>query len=169
MSEYAGKQFVGIDLHRQRSVIVRQTDTGEQLSTVRIVNDPVALGMEIERAGLNPEVVLEATDDSLTLARIASRLWQQRPHHGESLLKVSMVLGRLTHTGNYTPSLFTDDGDASIPSQPKNHQVLNESMDKLVQKFGRQSIYLGGAHNAIEAAPMRISFGHIPDLDVESD
>ncbi|MEB3064524.1 IS110 family RNA-guided transposase [[Mycobacterium] zoologicum] len=61
MSEYAGKQFVGIDLHRQRSVIVRQSDTGEQLSTVRIVNDPVALGLEIERAGSNPEVVLEAT------------------------------------------------------------------------------------------------------------
>lgn len=61
MSEYAGKQFVGIDLHRQRSVIVRQTDTGEQLSAVRIVNDPVALGLEIERAGPDPEVVLEAT------------------------------------------------------------------------------------------------------------
>lgn len=42
-------------------------------------------------------------------------------------------------------------------------------MDKIVQKFGKQSLYLGGAHNAIEAAPMRISFGHIPDLDVEGD
>jgi hypothetical protein len=61
MSEYDGKQFVGIDLHRQRSVIVRQTDTGEQLSTVRIVNDPVALQLELERAGTDPEVVLEAT------------------------------------------------------------------------------------------------------------
>ncbi|GAF51464.1 hypothetical protein RW1_098_00010 [Rhodococcus wratislaviensis NBRC 100605] len=61
MSEYDGKQFVGIDLHRQRSVIVRQTDTGEQLAVVRIVNDPVALGLQIEKAGPNPEVVLEAT------------------------------------------------------------------------------------------------------------
>jgi hypothetical protein len=61
MSEYDGKHFVGIDLHRHRSVIVRQTATGEQLSAVRIVNDPVALGLELERAGSNPEVVLEAT------------------------------------------------------------------------------------------------------------
>jgi hypothetical protein len=61
MSEYDGKQFVGIDLHRQRSVIVRQTSTGEQLAAVRIVNDPVALGLQIEKAGPNPEVVLEAT------------------------------------------------------------------------------------------------------------
>lgn len=61
MSEYDGKQFVGIDLHRQRSVIVRQTDTGERLAAVRIVNDPVALGLQLENAGQNPEVVLEAT------------------------------------------------------------------------------------------------------------
>ncbi len=31
MNEYDGKQFVGIDLHRQRSVIVRQSGSGEQL------------------------------------------------------------------------------------------------------------------------------------------
>src|SRR5258708_25081815 len=61
MSEYDGKQFVGIDLHRQRSVIVRQTDTGERLAAVRIVNDPVALGLELEKARQNPEVVLGAT------------------------------------------------------------------------------------------------------------
>jgi len=35
MEEYAGKQFVGIDLHRRRSVIVRTTETGEVLETVR--------------------------------------------------------------------------------------------------------------------------------------
>ncbi|MFB7326723.1 IS110 family transposase [Streptomyces sp. NPDC056190] len=61
MSEYDGHQYVGIDLHRRRSVIVRQTAEGEQLSTVRILNDPVALGLEIEKAGSRPDVVLEAT------------------------------------------------------------------------------------------------------------
>ncbi|NDV10367.1 IS110 family transposase, partial [Rhodococcus sp. IEGM 248] len=61
MYKYDGNQVVGIDLHRQRSVIVRQTDAGEQLSAVRIVNDPVALGLQIEKAGPNPVVVLEAT------------------------------------------------------------------------------------------------------------
>ena len=103
------------------------------------------------------------------LTRSASLLWRERPHHSEALLKVSMVLGRLTHVGNYTPSLFTDEKAHPVQAEKTNHQVLNESMDKLVQKFGRQSIYIGGAHNPIEAAPMRISFGHIPDLDVEKD
>jgi transposase len=61
VNEYDGRQFVGIDLHRRRTVIVRQSETGEQLSSTRIVNDPVALAREIGKAGVEPEVVLEAT------------------------------------------------------------------------------------------------------------
>ena len=39
MSEvYSGRQFVGMDLHRRRSVLVRMTESGEHLETVRIVN-----------------------------------------------------------------------------------------------------------------------------------
>ncbi len=59
--DYDGRQYVGIDLHRRRSVIVRMTPDGEQLGWVRIDNDPVALGLEIAKAGPDPEVVLEAT------------------------------------------------------------------------------------------------------------
>ena len=36
---YGGRQFVGMDLHRRRSVLVRMTDAGDVLETVRIVND----------------------------------------------------------------------------------------------------------------------------------
>jgi transposase len=58
---YVGQQFVGIDLHRRRSVIVRTTTTGEVLESVRIVNDADRLTEVIARAGEAPEVVLEAT------------------------------------------------------------------------------------------------------------
>jgi transposase len=61
VSEYDGQQFVGIDLHRRRSVIVRQTAAGEQLSVARIDNEPMALAAEVGKAGPAPEVVLEAT------------------------------------------------------------------------------------------------------------
>ena len=54
------KQYVGIDLHRRRSVIVRMTEDGEVLETVRIDNDPVALSLELAKAGPDPEVALEA-------------------------------------------------------------------------------------------------------------
>jgi transposase len=58
---YEGKQIVGIDLHRRRSVVVRMTEAGERLETVRISNDPEYLRQVMARAGEAPEVVLEAT------------------------------------------------------------------------------------------------------------
>ena len=58
---YDGHQVVGIDLHRRRSVLVRMTETGERLDTVRIDNDPMTLAAEIAKAGEHPQVVLEAT------------------------------------------------------------------------------------------------------------
>jgi len=54
-------QYVGIDLHRRRSVIVRRNGAGETLDTVRIDNDPVVLAAELAKAGEHPEVILEAT------------------------------------------------------------------------------------------------------------
>ncbi len=44
-------EYVGIDLHRRRSVIVRMSRDGEQLSTVKIDNDPIALAAAIALAG----------------------------------------------------------------------------------------------------------------------
>jgi transposase len=55
------QQYVGIDLHRRRSVIVRRDASGKTIETVRIDNDPVALAAEVTKAGAHPEVILEAT------------------------------------------------------------------------------------------------------------
>src|SRR4029453_10415663 len=60
-ADYDGRQIVGIDLHRRRTVIVRMTEAGDQLGCVRISNDPLVLAAEIAKAGEHPEVVLEAT------------------------------------------------------------------------------------------------------------
>jgi len=55
------QQYVGIDLHRRRSVIVRRNEAGETLETVRIDNSAMALATELAKAGEHPEVILEAT------------------------------------------------------------------------------------------------------------
>lgn len=55
------REYVGIDLHRRRSVIVRKNAAGEVLSKVRIDNSPMALAEAVAAAGPEPEVVLEAT------------------------------------------------------------------------------------------------------------
>jgi len=59
--EYAGKRYVGIDLHRRRSVIVAMSPQGEVLDTTRIDNDPFTLAELVASWGESPEVVLEAT------------------------------------------------------------------------------------------------------------
>ena len=58
---YDGRQVVGMDLHRRRSVLVRMTEDGRRLDTARITNSPAALRAEIAKAGISPRVVLEAT------------------------------------------------------------------------------------------------------------
>jgi transposase len=59
---YDGRQFVGIDLHRRRSVIVRMTPDGQRIGRpVRIDNDPFDLAQQVASWGESPEVVLEAT------------------------------------------------------------------------------------------------------------
>ena len=58
---YDGRQVVGMDLHRQRSVLVRMTEDGRKLETVRITNSAAALRREIAKAGEHPRVVVEAT------------------------------------------------------------------------------------------------------------
>jgi transposase len=58
---YDGKQFVGIDLHRRRSVVARIAETGEPLGWVQIINDRDQLALAMAEAGEDAEVVLEAT------------------------------------------------------------------------------------------------------------
>ena len=85
--DYAGRQVVGMDLHRHRSVLVRMTEDGRKLGTVRIVNSPAALRAELARAGENPRVVLEATygwywaADTLAAAGAEVHLAHRWPRH----------------------------------------------------------------------------------------
>ncbi len=53
--------YVGIDLHRRRSVIVVLDEDGEELWTRKIDNEPATLAAAIVDAGPDPEVAVEAT------------------------------------------------------------------------------------------------------------
>jgi hypothetical protein len=56
-----GGRYVGIDLHRRRSVIYTMDADGEAVSCVRIANDPLVLLEEVSRAGSDAEVVIEVS------------------------------------------------------------------------------------------------------------
>jgi hypothetical protein len=51
---YDGPEFVGMDLHRRRSVLVRMSADGRRLSTAKIANSAAELRREIARAGPAP-------------------------------------------------------------------------------------------------------------------
>src|SRR5256885_9215079 len=48
---YDGRQVVGMDLPRRRSVLVRMTEDGRRLGTARITNSPAGLRRGIAHAG----------------------------------------------------------------------------------------------------------------------
>jgi transposase len=54
-------RYVGIDLHRRRSVIFTMDSDGERLGCRRIANEPNALVEAVLEHGPAPEVVIEAT------------------------------------------------------------------------------------------------------------
>jgi transposase len=55
------RQYVAIDLHRLRSLIVREDEDGREAGVERIDNDPIALARAVAEAGPEPEVAIEAT------------------------------------------------------------------------------------------------------------
>jgi DNA polymerase-4 len=72
---------------------------------------------------------------------------------------VAVTLVQLSSAASCTRSLFDD-----------NHGGrLDQALDHLNLKYGKGTIYFGAAHSALQAAPMRIAFSHIPDLDLEAD
>ena len=139
----------------------------QRLRGVKMLSGKIHLSIRYVRGGAwERGTRMEVTDDSLIFAHLVGEMWKCRPPTcaKEPILKVSIVLEQLIHVANHTPSLFAS---SSIGQGGQSRAGLNASMDALVKKFGRRSIYLGGAHQAIDAAPMRISFGHIPDAEME--
>ena len=53
--------YVGVDLHRQRSVVVVLNEDGERVSWSRIDNTPANLAREVTSAGMDVDVAMEAT------------------------------------------------------------------------------------------------------------
>jgi transposase len=55
------RQYVAVDLHSRRSMIVRENEAADQRQVTRIDNDPMALAEALAEAGPSPEVAIEAT------------------------------------------------------------------------------------------------------------
>ena len=75
-------------------------------------------------------------------------------------LSVGVTLIHLGAEKDQTLPLFERDAKVS---------AFHAAIDKLNARYGKNTVYFGGAHTALDSAPARIAFTHIPDLEVEGD
>ena len=110
------------------------------------------------------DVALDPTSDTRALLAALDRIWQQYPPQasarGWEPMAVGVTLVDLSEARNESRSLFED--------SDQQHQ-LNAVIDALNLRYGKHALYYGGAASALDAAPMRIAFTHVPDLTRESD
>jgi DNA polymerase IV len=103
-------------------------------------------------------LTFQETQDTLECIRLMKILWAKRPAHDRNIMAVGITLFNLVAEDNHTLSLFPKSAD---------RKKLNVVMDGLNKKFGKDTLYYGGAFEALQDAPMRIAFNHIPDPELE--
>jgi len=108
----------------------------------------------------NQGLAFTTTSDSYFLSRAIKKLWNARPDHHLNISKINIVLHRLEPLKSYTPSLFDY-------AEVKNSEKLHQAIDQVIKKFGKQALYFGGAHGAMDTADPKIAFQHIPNLNNE--
>ncbi len=104
------------------------------------------------------ELTFTATSDTLVLTQALTKMLDRRTAGAGTPMQVSVTLTGLKPEGEKTISLFDDTARSS---------ALNAAVDELNLRFGKQALYFGEAHTALESSPARIAFNHIPDIVLE--
>lgn len=108
------------------------------------------------------ESAISPTDNTLTLIKALETFLQFYPNTKHEPYAVGVSFSGLVTADEAARDLFQ--------IEPlENEKKLNKAIDTLNLKFGKNTVYFGGAHQALKDAPMRIAFNHIPDLVVEGD
>jgi len=99
--------------------------------------------------------VFEPARDSLAIQRVLARVWNPPAHDRPK--QVIVVLSGLIPSRGVEASLF----DAAERSSE-----LSDVFDRITRRYGYDAIYTASMHHAKKAAPRRIAFGNIPDLNI---
>jgi DNA polymerase IV len=107
---------------------------------------------------------ISATDNTLALTDALEALFKALPRAHEKIdpIAVGVNFTALSNVQDAAYDLFAEKPSA-------NEKKLNKALDILNLKYGKNTVYFAGAHDALKDAPMRIAFNHIPDLVVEED
>ena len=107
---------------------------------------------------------VDATDRTQTLLNAVQSLYEklmlERAVRIGSPMAVGMAFSGLRPREGQSLSLFD--------AQP-NTEKLDRVVDQLNLKFGKNTLFWGGAFNAQKSGRMAIAFNHIPDLVIEAE
>jgi DNA polymerase-4 len=107
---------------------------------------------------------ISATDNTLALTDALEALFKEftSAHEKYEPIAVGVNFSGLANVQDAAYDLFAEKPSA-------NEKKLNKALDILNLKYGKNTVYFAGAHDALKNAPMRIAFNHVPDLVVEKD
>jgi DNA polymerase IV len=107
---------------------------------------------------------VDATDRTTTLLEAVQALYDSlmadRSVRNNTPMAVGMAFSGFTPREGQSLSLF---------DQAPNTEKLDRVVDQLNLRYGKNTLFWGGAFNAQRAARMAIAFNHIPDLVIEGD
>lgn len=106
-------------------------------------------------------VEVTPTQDTIQLTNVLSKILTERLPQTSEPMSVAVVLNKLYYADATPLAMF----DGTGPAREK----LNDGLDKINEKYGKNTIYMGTSWNAKHSAPMRIAFHHIPDLETDDD
>lgn len=107
-----------------------------------------------DKSRWSDELRFNDTQDTFELTANLRTLWKRRPRSSSAPRKVGICLARLIPASAHTDDLFSE-GVRRAP--------LLKAVDSLNAKLGKNAVFFGGAHGALNKAPTRIAFNHIPD------
>ncbi|MEO8205561.1 MAG: DNA polymerase, partial [Chthoniobacterales bacterium] len=117
--------------------------------TVRFVN----------QSRWSDELRFTETKDSIQLINHLNQLWKRLPESTPPPLLIGVTFAPLVKEEETTQVFFEN---------PKCGK-LDTAIDLLNERFGKNTVYFGGAFGALKSAPMRIAFNRIPDISTEGD
>ena len=115
--------------------------------------------MHHERPVWEASLRFPACQDTMTLVNIFQEAWNDCPKFRPVM--VSVALTDLVPENMRNMTLFDEMYGA------QKFDRLAETMDAINAKYGSTTLYLGGIHKVREAAPPRIAFKSIPDMNLK--
>ncbi len=122
-------------------------------------DDPSGYWLQHGRPVWEANLRFPSCQDTMTLVNVFQEAWQECPKLRPVMVSVALVDLVPENMRNLT--LFDDMYGAG------KFDRLAHVMDSVNAKYGSTTLYLGGIHKVREAAPPRIAFKSIPDMNLK--